>query len=413
MFLMLTSSCKKKDDNSNPVLTTAIVSNILQTTATCGGNITSDGGATVTVRGVCWSTGTTPTITDSKTTDGTGIGNFSSAITGLTANTAYYVRAYATNSVGTGYGSAIQFTTLQGTGQIPVLTTSTVSNILQTTATCGGTISSDGGSTVTVRGVCWSTGTTPTITDSKTTDGTGTGSFTSAITGLTANTAYYVRAYATNNTGTGYGSAIQFTTLQGTGTVTDIDGNVYNTVTIGTQIWMVENLKVTKYNNGTAIPLITDGAAWTSLTTPGYCWYNNDYTTYGSVYGALYNWHTVNTGNLCPIGWHVPTDAEWTTLTDYLGGLSIAGGKLKETGTSHWAIPNTGATNESGFTALPGGWRGYDGSFHDITYTGYWWSSTQNGSSAWERELYQGNATVSRNGSNSKFVGFSVRCIKD
>lgn len=312
VLLMLTSSCKKKDDNSNPVLTTAIVSNILQTTATCGGNITSDGGATVTVRGVCWSTGTTPTITDSKTTDGTGIGNFSSAITGLTANTAYYVRAYATN-----------------------------------------------------------------------------------------------------NTGTGYGSAIQFTTLQGTGTVTDIDGNVYNTVTIGTQIWMVENLKVTKYNNGTAIPLITDGAAWTSLTTPGYCWYNNDYTTYGSVYGALYNWHTVNTGNLCPIGWHVPTDAEWTTLTDYLGGLSIAGGKLKETGTSHWAIPNTGATNESGFTALPGGWRGYDGSFHDITYTGYWWSSTQNGSSAWERELYQGNATVSRNGSNSKFVGFSVRCKKD
>jgi len=299
------------------------------------------------------------------------------------------------------------------TAQIPILTTAAVSNILQTTATCGGTISSDGGSTVTARGVCWSTGQTPAITDNKTTDGTGTGNFTSAITGLTANTTYYVRAYATNSAGTGYGSAVQFTTLQGTGgTVTDIDGNVYNTVTIGTQVWMVENLKVTHYNNGTAIPLVTDGTAWTSLTTPGYCWYNNNYVTYGSVYGALYNWYTVNTGNLCPAGWHVPTDAQWTILTDYLGGLSVAGGKLKETGTTHWAIPNTGATNESGFTALPGGWRGYDGSFHDITYTGYWWSATQNGTSAWERELYQGNTTVCRI-SNSKFAGCSVRCIKD
>lgn len=411
MFLMLTNSCKKKDANTEqvPVLTTSVVSEITTITATSGGNVTSDGGATVTARGVCWGTSANPVVTGNHTTDGTGTGIFTSSITGLTASTTYHYRAYATNSVGTSYGSDLTFTTL--VAGLPTLTTTATSSITNISAVSGGNISSQGGSTITVRGVCWSTGTTPTITDSKTTDGTGIGNFTSAITGLNSNTAYNVRAYATNSTGTGYGSVKQFTTSQGAGTVTDADGNVYHTVTIGTQVWMVENLKVTKYKDSTAIPLVTDGTAWISLTTPGYCWYNNNYATYGSVYGALYNWYTVNTGNLCPAGWHVPTDAEWTTLTTF---LSNNGGKLKEAGTAHWPIPNTGATNESGFTALPGGWLGFSGSFSDIQYTGYWWSATQNNSlSAWERELYYGNTTVGRNGSNSKFVGLSVRCIKD
>ena len=136
-------------------------------------------------------------------------------------------------------------------------------------------------------------------------------------------------------------------------TATDIDGNVYHTVTIGTQIWMVENLKTTRYNDGSPIPFVTDSSSWSNLTTPGYCWYNND-TTNKNTYGALYNWFAVNTGKLAPTGWHVPTDDEWTTLTTYLGGESIAGGKLKETGTTHWRTPNAGATNEIGFTASSG-----------------------------------------------------------
>lgn len=186
-------------------------------------------------------------------------------------------------------------------------------------------------------------------------------------------------AYAINSQGTAYGSQQTFTTTSGggSGTVTDSDGNVYNTVTIGTQVWMAENLRTTKYKDNTAIPLVTDNTAWTNLSTPGYCWYNNDAATNKSTYGALYNWYTVNTGKLCPTGWHVPTDAEWSTLTTCLGGVGVAGGKLKEAGTSHWMSPNVGATNETGFTALPSGYRYAGGTFEYNGLGGWWWSSTE------------------------------------
>jgi uncharacterized protein (TIGR02145 family) len=295
--------------------------------------------------------------------------------------------------------------------QVPVLTTSTVSGITLTTATCGGNITSDGGAAVTSRGVCWSTNLNPTTSDSKTIDGTGTGVFTSNITGLTGNTIYYLRAYATNSVGTSYGSEITFGTE---GTVTDIDGNIYHTVTIGTQIWMLENLKVTKYNNGTSIPLVTADNSWSSLTTSGYCWYNNDYASNGSVYGALYNWYAVNTGNLCPTGWHVPTDTELTTLTNYLGGISVTGGKLKETGTTHWNTPNSDATNTSGFTGLPGGYRsGSSGIFGNIGRFGNWWSSTEaNSVSSLDMGLAYNDGILGRYGDIKK-IGYSVRCIKN
>jgi len=158
--------------------------------------------------------------------------------------------------------------------------------------------------------------------------------------------------------------------------VTDADGNIYSTVSIGKQVWMKENLKTTKYNDGTPIPNITDYTAWEALSTPSYCWYNNDAASYKAYYGALYNWYAVNTGKLCPTGWHVPIDIEWTILTTYLGGNGVAGGKLKETSTIYWWSPNTGATNETGFTALPGGERNYDGSYLDVGSYGRWWSST-------------------------------------
>jgi len=194
-------------------------------------------------------------------------------------------------------------------------------------------------------------------------------------------------------------------------TVKDIDGNVYKTVTIGTKVWMAENLKTTKYNDGTAIPLVADDKAWEALTTPAYCWYNNDATANKKTYGALYNWYTVNTKKLCPTGWHVPTDAEWTTLTTYLGGESVAGGKLKETGITHWTTPNTGATNETGFTALPGGSR--NGAYYFIGYYGSWWSATEyDAIIAWYRYLYYYKSTVTRD-NYAKQVGFSVRCLRD
>ena len=186
-------------------LNTKIVNNITSTTAQSGGNITSDGGATVTARGVCWSTSQNPTINDNHTSDGSGTGNFTSTMTGLKANTIYYVRAYATNAIGTAYGNQITFTT---TAMLPTLTTITISNITATSAKSGGNITSDGGNSVIARGVCWSTTHNPTISDNHTFDGSGIGSFTSSIIGLTAGTTYYVRAYAANATGTAYGNEL-------------------------------------------------------------------------------------------------------------------------------------------------------------------------------------------------------------
>jgi uncharacterized protein (TIGR02145 family) len=195
-------------------------------------------------------------------------------------------------------------------------------------------------------------------------------------------------------------------------TVTDADGNRYQTVTIGKQVWMSENLKTTKYNDGTAIPLVTDNTEW-GKATPGYCWYNNDQATYGNTYGAIYNWHTVRTGKLCPVGWHVPTDKEWTILTTYLGGESIAGGKLKETGFNHWFSPNTGASNEAGFTALPGGNRHFNGSFNYIGNFGYWWSGPEGTNDlAWYRYIGYNFSSAGRYNYGNE-LGFSVRCVKD
>jgi uncharacterized protein (TIGR02145 family) len=200
----------------------------------------------------------------------------------------------------------------------------------------------------------------------------------------------------------------------GTFKLSDIEGNQYNVVKIGTQVWMQENLKSGKYNDGTEIPLVTDGSAWSALTTPGYCWYNNDAATNKATYGAIYNWYATNgSENICPAGWHVPTDAEWTTLTTYLGGENVAGGKLKETGTLHWQNPNTGATNESGFTARAGGTRYIGGLFDIIGIYGYWWSSSENsGTSSYYRNLLY-NYSYIYSSFSDKRTGYSVRCLRD
>jgi uncharacterized protein (TIGR02145 family) len=197
------------------------------------------------------------------------------------------------------------------------------------------------------------------------------------------------------------------------GTVTDIDGNVYKTITIGTQTWMAENLKVSKYRNGDPIPKVTDDTAWNNLTTGAYCDYNNTPNN-STTYGKLYNWYAVNDSrSIAPKGWHVPSDDEWTILTEYLGGDSVAGGKLKETGSTHWNSINTGSTNETGFTALPGGYRNYDSKFSLIKQYGYWWSSTENCTSdAYYRCIFYSNIDVFRH----IYVlvdGFSVRCVRD
>lgn len=194
-----------------------------------------------------------------------------------------------------------------------------------------------------------------------------------------------------------------------TETVTDIDGNVYHAIKIGDQVWLTENLRVTKYNDGTAIPNVTDSAAWANLTTDGYCYYDND-PAYGTTQGCLYNWYAVNIGKLAPEGWHVATDAEWTVLSEYLGGNSEAGAKLKSI--TGWDSPNTGATKSGSFMALSGGSRSSSG-FKLRGQYGIWWSSTENDAgTAWDRYLYYNASSVQRNGS-SKYLGASIRCVKN
>ena len=187
-------------------------------------------------------------------------------------------------------------------------------------------------------------------------------------------------------------------------------------ITIGSQNWAQKNLDVASYRNGDPIPEVQDASTWANLTTGAWCYYENN-TANGTTYGKLYNWYAVNDPRgLAPNGYHIPTDAEWTTLSSYLGGTVTAGGKMKEAGTSHWLSPNTGATNSSGFTGLPGGYRGYStGSFSDIGSYGSWWSSSENSADTfnpWYRLLNTNNANLYRYSWNKR-VGYSVRCLKD
>jgi OOP family OmpA-OmpF porin len=219
------------------------------------------------------------------------------------------------------------------------------------------------------------------------------------------------------------------TPAQKSAPLTDIDGNSYKIVTIGTQTWMAENLKTTRYNDGSSIPLVTDSATWTHIETPAYCWYNNNESAYKQTYGALYNWHAAGTGKLCPSGWHVPAEAEWVALTNYLGEPNVADSKIRESGITHWRSPGTNATNETGFTALPGGERDDFGSFSNfgreatLGKSGTWWSSREDltqsipptpgpPTNAYNRSL-QYNTQGVFEGSYPKRYGFSVRCIKD
>jgi len=404
-------------------LTTSPVSSITKNSAISGGNISSDGGGTVTARGVCWSTNQNPTIVNSKTTNGTGTGSFTSYITDLTPGTSYYIRAYSTNGAGTAYGNQVSLTTV---AILPTLTTYSVNEITPTTAESGGNITSSGDVSVLFRGVCWSTSSDPTIFDSKTTNGSGTGQFTSVITGLTPATLYYVRAYATNSAGTGYGDIfsffsgggiIQFNPNLTYGTVADIEGNVYKTIIIGTQTWMAENLKTTKYSNGNSIGTTTPATLGISAeSAPKYQWAYAGNEINVATYGRLYTWSAAtDSRNVCPAGWHVPTNAEWTTLTTYLGGESVAGDKFRESGTSHWASPYPGTTNSSGLTALPGAYRSTNGRFFGIGYYCYWWSSTEYSTYyAWHLIMVPNSSSAhSKFLDNGKSSGFSVRCLRD
>ena len=447
------------------VITTP-VSGITSTTVVCGGTVNSAGNAEVTMRGVCWDTLPAPTLNSSHTVDGTGAGIFTSNITGLTPGTTYYVRAYATNSVGTVYGDDIIFSTVDTT---PSVTTKAISFLTDTSAISGGDITFDGGAAVTMRGICWDTLPNPTVSGIHTTDGAGIGNFTTSMTGLTPGTTYYVRAYATNSVGTTYGEEISFRTPRscpGAATVTDHEGNVYNTVQIGNQCWTRENMRCTT-SPSTGTMILEFPAGYYSYTGKKAYYVNGD-SANTATYGLLYNWaaavdtfHTDygetstsashvlsvtfsgNRRGICPAGWHVPSNAEWTQLTNYVynngyqcSGCSgtinaakadcIAKALASQTGWnssgSTYAVGNDPSTNNAtGFSAVPAGY--YTGSGSSGYYAGgytfgtntHYWSSTQSSNTPYALVHYLSYSTgyVGCNSPSIKLQGFSVRCVKD
>ena len=411
-----------------PSVSTIDVINIKSTSAESGGLISDEGDGPVIARGLVWSQDKIPTLEshDGLTSEGTGPGIFMSEIKNLSLSTEYKVRAYASNRSGNAYGVLYYFTTLPGNVVIPDIITVTPEVVGVDSAQLGGKIVPDYASGITEKGVYWGTSANPQNTGIKIKAGSGPERYTVTVNSLAPDTKYYVRAFIKISNAEYLGMQVSFKTrlfLSGEkvfnntvsyGTVTDINGNAYKTVNIGSQTWMAENLKTTKYNDGTTIPHVPGISGWKILESPAYCWYNN-LDENKDLSGAHYNWYTVSTGKLCPAGWHVPTDQEWTILTDYLGGLSTAGAKMKENGFTHWEEPNVGSTNSSGFTALPAGQRrGIQGTFTGLGLYDSWWSSTEyNIYKAWYRSVATINTEVWRSSGTIKQTGMSIRCIKD
>jgi len=418
--IVIVYSCKKTPEaptGGNKIeIGNTTADSVSYNSATISTTLNSTGGNDITQHGHCWSTSSNPEITDNHTSLGQTLptNKFTSRLSNLIENTHYYFRPYISLFGTTIYGVQVEKTIPQL--GLPTVSTSVVSNITATSAQGGGNVTSNGNGTVSARGVCWNTTGNPTLTNSlgHTTDGTGTGIFTSNMTGLNDGTTYYVTAYATNEKGTIYSTDIkQFIAQnQPCGQLTvNYGGQTYHTVKIGNQCWFKENLNV-----GTRI----DGSQNqdpTNQTIEKYCYADNESNC--DTYGGLYQWdelmkNSTKSGvkGICPDGWHIPTDGEWTILTDFLGGESVAGGKMKEAGYVHWDSPNTGATNTSGFTALPGGYW-YYGNFVYLANLAYFWSSSESSTThARYRRLYYDFENVYR-GSSNKIYGCSARCLQD
>lgn len=336
---------------------------------------------------------------------------------GLQPGSVYFYRVYSFNSTGSSVTYSNEISML--TSGIPLIKTLNV-DFTTNSAYSGGSITSDGGYSILSKGVVWSMSPLPTISlITKTNEGVGSSTFSSTILGLIPNTKYYLRAYATNSYGTSYGDEITFNTVSNI--VSDIDGNSYSVITIGKQIWMGENLKTSKYQNGDLIPEIQSANSWISLKTGALVYYDNN-SNNNTQYGKLYNWFVANDPRkACPVNWRVPTSADWTILSNNYGGIELAGAKLKSIGTSLWAAPNI-ADNQSGFSATPNGCRcNQGGAFgggpqppNQGNAAVFWTSSevSTNSEFAILRQIYNNSPRLD-SGSNYKYYGFGIRCIRN
>ena len=317
--------------------------------------------------------------------------------------------------------------------QVPSLTTSDVYNIALSSASCNGNIKADGSSKITTQGICWSTNSMPSINDSKATDNSNSGTFTLGLTNLDPNTKYYVRAFATNSVGTGYGNVKSFTTLPiSGGIVNDIDGNVYHTITIGTQVWLVENLKTTKYRNGDLIGTTTPvDKNISGENMPKYQWPCFDDESNVATYGRYYTWYAVaDSRGISPVGWHVSTNYDWIVLTSFLTtngydyqGINNSSNIAKSMSATQGWMQNSAtgspgnsisSNNSSGFSALPGG---YHSNWMFYYFFGLWWTSTElpqrNTAYFFEIEGSRSSVDVGSYMIDGKYVGMSVRCVRD
>jgi len=385
LALTTSASTHCSTTTSVPTVTTTTATAILATTATSGGNVTSDGGASVTVRGVCWATTANPVATGNHTSDGTGTGTFTSSITGLTAGTLYHYRAYATNSVGTGYGSDLTFTT--PAAGAPTLTTTAASSITNTTAVSGGNISSQGGSSVTARGVCWATTSGPTISGSHTSDGTGIGTFTSNITGLTLGTLYYVRAYATNTSGTAYGNEITFTTTGGAVVICG-DWSTIQATGFATAYRGISSIKIVDAN--TAWAPAYNGSGTGGSYTQEYTKTSNGGTTWTA--GKINGYASFSIANITAVS---ATNA-WAALFDTTAG----GGKIMVTtnGGTTWTQQTTAAYGSSSWLDFIHFFDANNGVAVGDPNGGYWEIyTTSNGGTTWTR-VVTGNIAAIQTG---------------
>jgi uncharacterized protein (TIGR02145 family) len=419
----LLSACSK-NESQLIIIKTLPASAIMCDSVTLHGEITDPGNGIVEC-GFSW--GKTPTADSTIIPDFiVTSGSFSKILAGLKPSTTYYYKAYATDGGADVFGEVLSFTTLEWVpvGELATVITKKPTFVLATTATSGGIITNDGGTLITAKGICWSSDPEPTIEDNKIEYTTGPDDFKIYFTGLTINTQYYLRAFATNSAGTAYGNQIIFSTSRN-GTFTDSrDGHVYKWIEIANQVWMAENLAW--------LPSVNPSSVESSLL-PFYYVYGYEDTsvveavaTYNYLtYGVLYNWTAAMNGEtssnenpsgiqgVCPNGWHLPSDSEWSEMADSVGGESIAGTLLKEEGFEHWNNSGYPGTNVTGFTALPGGYRDHNVQFYLIGTAGYWWTSTESQPLvAFYRRLYSTWINIDRNGELTNF-GLCVRCIKD
>lgn len=429
-------ACEKEkpeqpDFSSKITITAGEVSQIEYRSATISGTLGDTYGQEVSDYGHCWDTLSAPTLAGNFSSFGliADSVNFSSLLENLKPGKKYYVRGYFTFGDISVYSTEKSFYT-RSTG-LPVVETKDVSAITTISASCGGNITDNGGAAITARGVCWNTTGTPTVFDTHTEDGSEISSFTSELVGLAIETKYYIRAYATNENGTVYGSVTIFSTK---GTVTDYDGNTYNTVKIGDQVWMAENLKTTHYADGTDIPHVEDGSAWDNLTAidKAYCYYDSSISN-GDVYGALYTWAAAMKGavssninpsgvqGVCPSGWHMPSDDEWEELAEYIsndrGTYTKLGVDWNNVGihlkaTSGWNDGGNG-TDDYDFSGLPGGLCNRFDNFFKSGINGYWWSATlYDGWHANGRSLCSEDDDLTRD-KHPFATGSSIPCIRD